>query len=174
LNPGREGESLSALSLFVVDAFLGGHYNRREDCHAEEENDPLMTAGSSDPMTLKRQADVIIETTARQLRDLVHEAVAQLDPFPPFPGSFFTYGIEVEGGAAESRERGCVVLASDGDLYALEISIDPSRQLIDPVGGRDEKLKKLDLHPRDYIFYAYDALTKVTELLLEQEAARRA
>ena len=98
---------------------------------------------------------------------------AQLDPFPPFPGAFFTYGIEVEGGAAESRERGCVVLASDGDLYELEIGIDPSRQLIDPVGGRDERLKKLDLHPRDYILYAYDALTKVTELLLEQEAERR-
>ena len=133
-----------------------------------------MTAGGSDPMSRKRQADVIIETTARQLRDLLHEAVAQLDPFPPFPGSFFTYGIEVEGGAAESRERGCVVLASDGDLYELEIGIDPTSQLIDPVGGRDEKLKKLELHPRDYILYAYDALTKVTELLLEQEAERRA
>jgi hypothetical protein len=133
-----------------------------------------MTAGSSDSLTRKRQADVIIETTARQLHDLLHEAVARLDPFPPFPGSFFTYGIEVEGGPAESPERGCVVLASDGDLYELEISIDPSRQLIDPVGGRDERLKKLDLHPRDYIIYAYDALTKVTELLLEQDAGRRA
>ena len=133
-----------------------------------------MTASSGDPMTRKRQADAIIETAARQLRDLLHEAVAQFDPFPPFPGAFFTYGIEVEGGAAESRERGCVVLAADGDLYELEVSMDPSRQSMDPVGGRDEKLKKLDLHPRDYILYACDALTKVTELLLEQEAAGRA
>jgi hypothetical protein len=139
----------------------------------EKENDPLMTAGS-DPLTRKRQADEIIETTARQLRDLLHEAVAQLDPFPPFPGSFFTYGIEVEGRAAESRERGCVVLAPDGDLYELEISMDPSRQSIDPIGGRDEKLKKLDLHPRDYILYACDALTKVTELLVEQAVEREA
>jgi len=132
-----------------------------------------MTAGS-DPLTRKRQADEIIETTARQLRDLLHEAVAQLDPFPPFPGSFFTYGIEVEGGTAESRERGCVVLAADGDLYELEINMDPSRQSIDPIGGRDEKLKKLDLRPRDYILYACDALTKVTELLLEQAVEREA
>jgi hypothetical protein len=132
-----------------------------------------MTAGS-DPLARKRQADEIIETTARQLRDLLHEAVAQLDPFPPFPGSFFTYGIEVEGGAAESRERGCVVLAPDGDLYELEISMDPSRQSIDPIAGRDEKLKKLDLHPRDYILYACDALTKVAELLLEQAVERQA
>ncbi len=133
-----------------------------------------MTTGSSDPMTRKRQADVIVETAARQLRDLLHEAVAELDPFPPFPGSFFTYGIEVEGAAAESRERGCVVLGADGDLYELEVSMDATRQSMDPVGGRDERLKKLDLHPRDYIPYAYDALTKVTELLLEQEAERRA
>ena len=132
-----------------------------------------MTAGS-DPLTRKRQADEIIETTARQLRDLLHEAVAQLDPFPPFPGSFFTYGIEVEGGTAESRERGCVVLAADGDLYELEIDIDPSRQPTDPVGGRDERLKRLDLRPRDYILYACDALTKVTELLLEQAVEREA
>jgi hypothetical protein len=133
-----------------------------------------MTAQSSDPMAGKAQADVVIETAARQLRELLYEAVAQLDPFPPFPGSFFTYGIEVEGGAAESSDRGCVILGADGDLYELEISIDSSRQMLDPIGGRDEKLKKLDLHPRDYILYAYDALTKVTELLLEQQAGRQA
>jgi hypothetical protein len=125
---------------------------------------------NNDPMTRKTQADLIVETAARQLSDLLHDAVSQLDPFPPFPGSFFTYGIEVEGGAAESPERGCVVLGADGDLYELEISIDSSRQMLDPIGGRDEKLAKLDLHPRDYILYAYDALTKVTELLLEQQA----
>ena len=129
---------------------------------------------NNDAMTRKTQADLIVETAARQLSDLLHEAVAQLDPFPPFPGSFFTYGIEVEGGAAESPERGCVVLGADGDLYELEISIDSTRQMLDPIGGRDEKLVKLDLHPRDYILYAYDALTKVTELLLEQQAQGQA
>jgi len=35
-------------------------------------------------------------------------------------------------------------------------------------------LGNLELHPRDYILYAYDALTKVTDLLLEQEAERQA
>ena len=35
-------------------------------------------------------------------------------------------------------------------------------------------LGNLELHPRDYILYAYDALTKVTELLIEQEADKRA
>jgi hypothetical protein len=131
--------------------------------------DLIMTGKSSDPMARKTQADVIIETAAQQLRQLLHEAAAQLDPFPPFPGAFFAYGIEVEGGPAEDPEHGCVVLAPDGELYELAMSIDFSHGQVDPVAARDEELKKLDLHPRDYVLYAYNALTQVTELLMEQQ-----
>jgi hypothetical protein len=130
-----------------------------------------MTA-STDPMARKTQADLIVETAARQLRQLLHDAVALLDPFPPFPGAFFTYGIEVEGNAAERPERGCVVLAPDGELYELELSIDFTSGTSDPVAARDEKLTKLDLHPRDYILYAHNALTQVTELLMQQQTSR--
>lgn len=45
-------------------------------------------------------------------------------------------------------------------------------ELADPVAMRDEELKPLDLHPRDYILYAYTALTIVAELLLERGASR--
>lgn len=124
----------------------------------------------SDPMARKRRADVIIETTAGELRELLLEAAARLQPFPPFPGSFFTHGIEIEGGCADSPERGCVILAPDGELYELELSIDFSDGGTDPVAARDETLKKLDLHPRDYIVFAYNALTRVTELLMERES----
>lgn len=123
-----------------------------------------------DPMARKMQADLIVETAAQQLRQLLHDAVALLDPFPPFPGSFFTYGIEVEGGLAEGPERGCVVLGADGELYELEMSIDFTSGTADPVVARDERLTKLDLHPRDYVLYAYNALTQVIELLMEQQA----
>ena len=42
----------------------------------------------------------------------------------------------------------------------------------DPVALREERLKKLEeLHPRDYIVYAYSALARVAELLLEQRRA---
>jgi hypothetical protein len=105
------------------------------------------------------------------MRELLKEAVGQLDPFPPFPGSFFTLGIEVEGGVAEGPERGCIVLGPDGELHELEISIDFTQGVIDPVTARDETLKPLELHPRDYLVYAYNALTRVTELLMEQQAA---
>ena len=123
-------------------------------------------------MARKLQADVVIETAARQMRQLLQEAVALFDPFPPFPGSFFTLAIEVEGGIGEDPERGCVVLGPDGELYELEMSIDFTQGNIDPVTARDERLKPLELHPRDYVVYAYNALTRVTELLMEQQAEK--
>jgi hypothetical protein len=45
--------------------------------------------------------------------------------------------------------------------------------VVDPVQARDETMKKLDdeLHPRDYVILAYNALTQLTELLLERAEA---
>ena len=120
-------------------------------------------------MARKAQADLLIERTAMQLRQLLQEAAGQLQPFPPFPGAFFTNAIEVEAEAAEDPERGCVVVCQDGELYELKMSIDFSEEASDPVSARDETLKKLeDLHPRDYVVLAYEALSRLTEQLLEQ------
>jgi hypothetical protein len=129
-------------------------------------------ASEIDPMNRKVRADVLIETAAREMQALLKEAVSRLDPFPPFPGSFFTYGIEIECESVDSAERGCIVLGADGELYELEVSIDLTQGNYDPVTARDETLKPLELHPRDYLVYAYNALTKVTELLMDQEAER--
>jgi hypothetical protein len=129
---------------------------------------------TEDPLEYKAEADAALDRLAQRLRSLLGEAVARLDPFPPFPGAFFTYGIEVEAPGVDSPERGCVVLAPDGELYELVIGQDATALALDqtdPVALRDEKLEKLeDLHPRDYVVYAYAALTKVVELLLEREA----
>jgi hypothetical protein len=44
--------------------------------------------------------------------------------------------------------------------------------MADPVAARDEKLTKLDgLHPRDYVLLAYEALTRITEALMERSQA---
>jgi hypothetical protein len=120
-------------------------------------------------MARKEQADLALERAAVQLRQLLEEACAQLRPFPPFPSAFFTNAIEVEAAGADDPERGCVVVCEDGELYELEISIDFSEGGADPVAARDETLKKLELHPRDYVVLAYDALVRVTEQLLERE-----
>ena len=123
----------------------------------------------ANPLQYKRDADAALERVAGRLRDILEEAAQQLDPFPPFPGAFFTNAIEVEAEAAESNERGCVVVCEDGDLYELKLSINFSDEAMDPVSAREEKLTKLeDLHPRDYIALAHEALTRMTEQLMER------
>ena len=132
-----------------------------------------MTA--SDPMARKMQADLVIDRAASQLRLLLQEAARELRPFPPFPGAFFTCAVEVSLEGVERPDLGCIVVAEDGELYELEMQIDFGEEfgdVIDPVQAREERLKKLeDLHPRDYIVLAYNALGQLTELLMEQNAS---
>ena len=127
-----------------------------------------------DPLEYKSEADAALDRLALRLRELLQEAAGRLDPFPPFPGAFFTHGIEIEAPEVESPERGCVVLAPDGELYELVMGQDITALALndtDPVSLRQEEMKRLeDLHPRDYIVYAYGALTRVVELLLERQA----
>src|SRR5262245_31425820 len=136
-------------------------------------NDPTI-----EPLARKAQADIIVDRAAEQLRKIVKDLTEQLDPFPPFPGAFFSYGIEIEPEAAARVDRGCVVLAPDGEFYELEIGVDmegldPSGA-VDPVAMRSENLKKITLHPRDYIVYAHNAINALVELLIERaEAAER-
>lgn len=131
-----------------------------------------MTQPIGDPLAAKAQADLIVERAAQQLRKLLHDLVAQLDPFPPFPGAFFTYAIEIEPEAAARTDRGCIVLAPDGEIYEFIMGVDlegfDPTGFADPVAMRKEELKKLDLHPRDYVVYAHSAISRVTELLLER------
>lgn len=122
----------------------------------------------------KAQADALLERTALQLQALLKEACAELEPFPPFPNALFTNAIECDAGPVGDPDRGCVVVAEDGELYELEFGVDhDSIELTgswDPVTARLETKKKLELHPRDYVVYAYNALVTVTEHLLERKA----
>jgi hypothetical protein len=126
----------------------------------------------TDTFARKQQADLLIERTAQQLRLLLEEAAKSLRPFPPFPGAFFTNAVEISMEGAERADLGCIVVGEDGGLYELEIVINFDEEfeaLGDPVQARDENLKKLeDLHPRDEIVLSYNALTQLTELLLER------
>jgi hypothetical protein len=131
---------------------------------------------ATDPLLRKAQADVVLERTAAQLRELLHEACAALRPFPPFPNALFTHAIEVDPGAAANADLGCIVVGEDGDLYELQVGVDhESIELTgswDPVTARKEELKPVALHPRDYIVYAYNGLIAVTEHLLEQDGGQ--
>jgi hypothetical protein len=65
-----------------------------------------------------------------------------------------------------------VVVGEDGELYEFRIGVDFEGVALsgfeDPVSLRKEELEKLDLHPRDYVVYAYNGLSAVVERLLEQ------
>ena len=127
----------------------------------------------SDPLELKNEADEALERAAKRLRATLKEAAGRLDPFPPFPGAFFSHGIEVEAPGISLPDVGCVVLGQDGELYELKVgqSIPAlDLEISDPVAIREEELKALELHPRDYLVFGYNALVKVVELLLEREA----
>jgi len=125
-----------------------------------------------EPLEYKHEADVVLERAAERLRRVLQEAAARLDPFPPFPGAFFSYGIEIEAPGAAHPDLGCVVLAPDGELYELRMGQELpllDLEMADPVALRKEELKPLELHPRDYVIYAYHAIATVVELLLEQQ-----
>jgi hypothetical protein len=124
---------------------------------------------STDALARKTQADLIIDRTAQQLRALLEEAAKELRPFPPFPGAFFTNAVEVNLKGIERADLGCIVVGEDGGIYELEVEIDFNDGVVDMVQAREERLKKLDdLHPRDYIVLAHNALTQITELLLAE------
>lgn len=126
-----------------------------------------------DAMARKTQADMLIERAAMQLQSLLEETAKALRPFPPFPGAFFTYGVEVSLEGVATPNFGCIVVGEDGKLYELEIQIDFNEDdggVIDLVQARDETLKKLDdLHPKDHVILAYNAINQLTELILEQQ-----
>jgi len=125
------------------------------------------------PFVRKTQADSVLERAALQLQAILQDACAELRPFPPFPNALFTNAIECDAGPAADPDRGCIVVGEDGELYELEFGIDhDSIELTgswDPVTARKETLKKVEMHPRDYIVYAYSGLMAVTEHLLERQ-----
>lgn len=132
----------------------------------------MTTSSEREILATKAQADRLLERTALELEQLLKEACARLHPFPPFPNALFTNAIECEPGPAGDPERGCVVVCEDGELYELQMGIDHDAIELtgswDPVTARAETKKKLDLHPLEYIVYAYNGLVAVTELLLER------
>ena len=69
-----------------------------------------------------------------------------------------------------------MVLAPDGELYEMQMGHEVplfELEMADPVALRQEELKPLELLPREYIVYAYNALTQVVELLLERQGEGR-
>ncbi len=129
-------------------------------------NDPPQQA-APDPLRHRAHADAIAERAAQQLRDLLSTLVAEIDPFPPFPGAMFAYGIEFEPPAGSPY--GCVVLGDDAQLYEFVIGLDAEQVAGggDHVAARNEELVKLDddLTHADYVAFAHRAVAAAVEYL---------
>jgi len=127
-----------------------------------------MTQPTIDPSSRLRYADDVLSQAVNQIEALLKEAAGQLRPFPPFPGAFFTFAVEVEPDGVQDRNVGCVVVSEEGDLKELQISLDgedPGFGSPDPISMRDEQLVDLELSAFDRFLFAYRGLQTITELL---------
>jgi hypothetical protein len=116
-----------------------------------------------DPDLYRAQANAVYERAGSQIRELLKAVARDLDPFPPFPGSLFTLGIEVEGDlVGEANSRGCVILGEDGELYELQLGVDVNALAAgahEPALSREESRGALEgLLPGEYLGYAQRAL----------------
>jgi len=127
-----------------------------------------------DPLTRRARAEAIVKRTAdprkavEELRGLLREAAAELEPFPYFLGSFDVRALEAEPPPGSGPDRGCVVVCPDGELYEYQVGIMDGGA----TGGgldRQERLEKLDLPPKEYVAYALAALETVTRALKREE-----
>lgn len=118
-----------------------------------------------------RMADEALAAAADRVEALLREAALELRPFPPFPGAFFTIGVEVEPDGVQDRGIGCVIVTEEGDLRELQISFDDEGPAAlfgasDPVSMRDETLLELDnLSAHDRLTLARNGLQAISELL---------
>lgn len=124
-----------------------------------------MTQEALTPAQLMAKVEKTVEGTAAELRELLHQAASQLEPFPYFYGSHTIQAVEAEPPQGQGQERGCVVVCPDGELYELTVNFSPSQFGFSSSIEREEKVKKLDLPPLEYIPYAYNALTELAKLL---------
>ena len=124
----------------------------------------------------RRMADEALVAAAERIEALLREAALELRPFPPFPGAFFTMGVEVDPDGVQDKNIGCVIVTEEGALRELQLSFDdegPAALLgaSDPVSMRDETLAELeDLSPHDRLTLAINGLDAVSALLDQQSA----
>ena len=124
----------------------------------------------------RRMADEALNAASERVEALLREAALELRPFPPFPGAFFTMGVEVEPDGVRDRNIGCVIVTEEGALRELQLSFDdegPAAVLgaNDPVSMRDETLVELEqLSSHDRLTLAINGLDAVSDLLDQQSA----
>ena len=120
---------------------------------------------ADDHLEQRAHADAIAQRAADQLKEILKGLVGEIEPFPPFPGSMFTHGIEVPPTAHSSL--GCVIVGDDAELYELQLGLD---QDVIASGGdahaaRIEETVQLELTPAEYVTQAHAAVLALVDHL---------
>jgi hypothetical protein len=120
---------------------------------------------TDDPLQHRAFADAIVDRAATQLRALLVRLAREAQPFPPFPGAMFVYGIEVE--PPPGSAHGCVIVMDDGDLYELQVGLDEDAVARggDRVAMRHEANVRLELPPDEYVLFAHRAALALVDHL---------
>lgn len=128
-----------------------------------------------DPLA-KRAADAALERASidaidasLELRRLLVEIAAALDPFPNFMGLSSVQAVEVEPPGGANPQNGCVVICPDGELRELVLRMIPAPFDMGGVEQTDE-MAELDLPPDEFVAYAHAAALELLKLLAAQQA----
>ena len=127
-----------------------------------------MSATYIDPLIKRAVADAVMERASIELKKLIVELTAALEPFPNFMGVSSIQAIEVEPTGVSSPDSGCVVVCPDGELRELVLRMIPGPFDLGGVEQTDE-MAELDLPPGEYIAYAYAAVHELLKVLEQQQ-----
>lgn len=130
--------------------------------------DPLAKRAAADAALSRASIDV--SDAALELRNLLAEIAAALDPFPAFMGLSGVQAVEVEPPGCANPQNGCVVVCPDGELRELVLRMIPGPFDMGGVEQTDE-MAELDLPPCEFIAYAHAAVLDLLKLLEAQQAA---
>jgi hypothetical protein len=121
-----------------------------------------------DPLAKRAAADALVERVSSELRKLLQELAAALDPFPSFMGVGSLQAVEVRPDGVASADRGCIVVCPDGELRELVLRMVPGP--ID-IGGVEqiEEFEELSLPPGEYVAYACAAITTLARIIKERD-----
>ncbi len=126
-----------------------------------------MDGNEIDPLVKRAIADAVLERASLELKKLLGELAAALDPFPTFLGLNTVQAVEIEPAGVAVADRGCVVVCPDGVLRELVLRMVPGPM---DIGGVDqlEEMKELELSSGDYVAYAYAAVIELARILEER------
>ena len=116
------------------------------------------------------RASLDASDAALELRSLLAEIAAALDPFPNFMGLSSVQAVEVEPPGGANPQNGCVVVCPDGELRELVLRMIPAPFDMGGVEQTDE-MAELNLPPAEFIAYAHAAVLALLKLLEAQQAA---